>query len=359
MFVCVNVKLIGRSSGGVGLRGPGEKQLESDRRQMKSKISIMNRSIDLVRRHRSMHRNRRKRLGLPVVALVGYTNSGKSTLLNKLAQAADVFTADMLFATLDPTTRLVQMKGMRNPDMLMTDTVGFIQKLPSNLIAAFRATLEEITEADVLLHVTDITNPAWRKQETAVLKELNEMGLGNKPLVTVWNKVDLVPDRSEYFKYEASKRNNTVALSAVTGEGLDKFTLAMEVALSEQMDYIHTMVSYNHSTMLNSIYNLGVLSEVTYLDDGIYIRGKVPLFLKQQLESLSLFDSENDESTKSSIGDINFDWTGLSKGRHDARQSLFLNSNSNNDYDDEIMYLPSDDELIYDLEELQTDEEVP
>lgn len=182
----------GRSNGGVGLRGPGEKQLETDKRQMKIKISLLNRAIDAVRRHRSAHRSRRRQLGVPVIALVGYTNAGKSSLLNTFTQTNDVFASDMLFATLDPTTRRVSMSGMQYPDMLVTDTVGFIQKLPTNLVAAFRATLEEIAEADVLLHVSDVTNPSWRKQEAAVLQELQAMGLEHKPLVRVWNKIDLV-----------------------------------------------------------------------------------------------------------------------------------------------------------------------
>lgn len=169
----------GRSNGGVGLRGPGEKQLESDKRQMQTKISALNKAIDSVRTHRSKHRYKRRQLGVPVIALVGYTNSGKSTLLNSftkkvsnkdstdthISDDSGVFVADMLFATLDPTTRMIRAPGLKNPDILITDTVGFIQKLPTNLIAAFRATLEEISEADVLFHVTDLTNDAWRKQE--------------------------------------------------------------------------------------------------------------------------------------------------------------------------------------------------
>jgi len=137
---------------------------------MNKKISVLNRTIDGVRRHRKMHRSRRRQLGTPVVALVGYTNAGKSTLLNMLSDNTEVLVADMLFATLDPTTRLVRMPGLRNPDVLLTDTVGFIQKLPTNLVAAFRATLEEIVDADVLLHVADVSNENWRKQEAAVLQ---------------------------------------------------------------------------------------------------------------------------------------------------------------------------------------------
>ncbi len=333
----------GKSSGGVGLRGPGEKQLESDRRQMKMKISILNRAIDAVRRHRSMHRSRRRRLGLPVVALVGYTNSGKSTLLNMLTNAG-VFVADMLFATLDPTTRLVRMRGLKNPDILLTDTVGFIQKLPTNLVAAFRATLEEISEADVLLHVCDVSNDAWRKQEAAVLKELSDMGLSDKPLVTVWNKIDLIPDSKEFVKYEATKRGNGAAISSLTGEGMDSLTKALEDALSSKMESIGTIISYDHATLLNSIYNLGVLDEVEYLDEGIYIRGKVPLFLKQQIESL--YNSNVNMEDKKGV----FDWKGLAKGRHSADLDIPIEMLSDSDSD---LSLPLDSELLYDETELE------
>lgn len=337
----------GRSNGGVGLRGPGEKQLESDRRQMKSKISLLNRAIDSVRRHRSSHRSRRRRLGLPVVAMVGYTNAGKSTLLNSFTSAG-VFAADMLFATLDPTTRLVRVAGLKNPDILLTDTVGFIQKLPTNLVAAFRATLEEIAEADILLHVADVSNDAWRKQEAAVLRELHSMGLSTKPIVTVWNKIDLVPERKEFLKFEALKRAQTVAVSATTQEGFTELMTAMEEALSSQMEYISSTISYQHINLLSSVHNLGILDEVQYLDEGVFIRGRLPLFLKQQVES-RVDNSEDYNYLGDESGDVEFsswleydelggfedafddvenvaddcdlddvDWSGLAKGRHSA-----------------------------------------
>ena len=151
---------------------------------MKRKVSILKKSIDAVRRHRQLHRARRRRLGVPVVALVGYTNAGKSSLLNALSPlkntaSSPIFAADMLFATLDPTTRMVNVPGVRHPDMLMTDTVGFVQRLPTHLVAAFRATLEEVAEADLLVHVADVTTDNWRKQEAAVLRELQAMGLSH------------------------------------------------------------------------------------------------------------------------------------------------------------------------------------
>lgn len=287
----------GKSNGGVGLRGPGEKQLESDRRQMKSKIALLTRAIDSVRRHRSMHRRRRRRLGIPVIALVGYTNSGKSTLLNAFTQGG-VFVADMLFATLDPTTRLVNLpsktSSSRTPEMLFTDTVGFIQKLPTNLVAAFRATLEEIEEADVLLHVTDISNEAWKKQEASVLKELGSMGLGHKPVITVWNKIDTIPERKEYVRLMATKRSNTIALSATTGEGFDDLLTCIERSVTATMLDIRCFVSYEEMQLVSVMHRLGSLTNVQYLGDYIFVEGKVPLFLYEQIVTMAADDEQED-----------------------------------------------------------------
>ena len=178
--------------------------------------------------------------------------------------------------------------------MLVTDTVGFIQKLPTNLVAAFRATLEEITEADVLLHVTDVNNQSWRKQEAAVLKELSSMGLQEKPVVTIWNKIDACPDRKEFLKLEASKRSQTVALSAVTGEGMENFKIALEEALTSSMMFISLTLPYEDTratALLSSIHDLGVLEEVSYNNDGIYVRGSIPEFLRRQVQEV--LDDQN------------------------------------------------------------------
>jgi len=341
----------GKSNGGVGLRGPGEKQLESDKRQMRAKISLLNRAIDNVRRHRSQHRSRRKRLGVPVVALVGYTNAGKSTLLNSLIGEAGgnkVFVADMLFATLDPTTRRVPGTASC-PDILLTDTVGFIQKLPTNLVAAFRATLEEIAEADVLLHVADISNDAWRKQEAAVLRELTDMGLDDKPVITLWNKVDLVPERKEFLKFEAKKRGQTVAVSASTGEGMDQLKAVLQETLSAQMEPIALTLSGHEASLggeaelsggedwrglfheeeggasassrrdslISAMHDLGVIEEVHYGDDGVYVRGLVPTFLREQIDS---FLKAGGGGAQGQGQEEEVDWKSLAKGRHTAVQ---------------------------------------
>lgn len=310
----------GKSNGGVGLRGPGEKQLESDKREMKNKISILNRAIDSVRRHRSMHRRRRRRLGVPVVALVGYTNSGKSTLLNSITSAG-VFAADMLFATLDPTTRMVRMAGLKNPDVLLTDTVGFIQKLPTNLIAAFRATLEELSEADVLIHVTDVSNETWRKQESAVLAELSNMGLSDKPVITIWNKIDAIPGKKEFLKFEAAKRAQTVALSAKTGEGMDSLIRTLETTLSSQMVPIECFLPYEAgSSLLDTLHRVSVLDEVKFMDREIFIKGRVPVFLRDQMRKMRVGSMEDDEEEDDDEDD-EIDWIALAKGRHSARNA--------------------------------------
>jgi GTP-binding protein HflX len=177
-------------SGGVGLRGPGETQLEVDRREIKMRIAHLKNELEQVRRHRSLHRAQRRKSGIPVAAIVGYTNAGKSTLLNALS-AADIYVADQLFATLDPTTRRIRMPSGR--EILFTDTVGFIQKLPTTLIAAFRATLEEIVEADILLHVVDMSDPHAAANIEAVEDTLAEIDMPRVPRVLVWNKSDRAP----------------------------------------------------------------------------------------------------------------------------------------------------------------------
>src|SRR2546428_1176749 len=202
---------LSRLGGGIGTRGPGETKLEMDRRQIRHRISTLKRNIEQIRRHRQLHRERRRRDQLPLVSLVGYTNAGKSTLFRALSKE-NTLVSNRLFSTLDPLIRRIQLG--RSLPILISDTVGFIRKLPHQLVSAFRATLEEVVESDLILHVIDGSDPDHDEQRTVVLNVLEEIGAGNHPMLTVFNKIDLVPD----LKRAGS---GGIYVSAVTGEGLD------------------------------------------------------------------------------------------------------------------------------------------
>ena len=228
-----------RLEGRIGTRGPGETQLETDRRLVRTKIGRLKKQLEAVRRQRALYRRRRARTGVPVVALVGYTNAGKSTLMRALS-GADVFVEDLLFATLDPLTRRIVLPGRRR--VLLTDTVGFIQKLPTQLVAAFRATLEELSEADLLLHVVDITHPNAAEQAEAVERALSELEVAGKPRLTLLNKVDRLTRRDgsplrgleDLAEYELSlsvHRPDASLISALLGWGLDDVLVRIEEVL--------------------------------------------------------------------------------------------------------------------------------
>jgi GTP-binding protein HflX len=221
------------SIGGVGLRGPGETQLEVDRREIRKRIVHLKKELEKVRIHRSQQRAHRKQSRVPVIALVGYTNAGKSTLLNQIS-TADVLVADQLFATLDPTTRRVNLPG--GSLGLFTDTVGFIQKLPTTLVAAFRATLEEIAEADMLLHVVDITHPNVQAQARSVLKTLEDIHANHIPVITVVNKIDLLND-PEKASTALANFPRAVAVSALTGQGITTLLNRVEENLDKAQSF--------------------------------------------------------------------------------------------------------------------------
>jgi GTP-binding protein HflX len=214
-----------RLGGGIGTRGPGESQLETDRRLIRKRIQRLQSQIEAVRRHRALYRRKRRDSRIPVIALVGYTNAGKSTLLNALSRA-DVLVEDRLFSTLDPVTRRLALPDGKQ--VLLTDTVGFIHKLPPSIVAAFRATLEELTEADLLVHVVDITHNDAAEQFQTVLEILAELGLADKPQLTVLNKMDKVAGNQEEMNGLALATvvkppdDNTLAISALKGWGQDK-----------------------------------------------------------------------------------------------------------------------------------------
>ncbi|HEU4754147.1 MAG TPA: GTPase HflX, partial [Armatimonadota bacterium] len=217
-----------RQAGGIGLRGPGETKLEADRRRIRQRIADLNRQIDEIRKHRRVQRASRERQGFPTAALVGYTSAGKSTLLNALTDA-EVYADPKLFATLDPTTRRATLPGGK--PILITDTVGFIRRLPHGLVAAFRATLEETVEADVLLHVVDASSPEMEEQMEAVMDVLTDLRIQDKPIVTVLNKIDKVRDTYRLREMVANCPD-TVYISALTGDGLKQLLLTVERVLA-------------------------------------------------------------------------------------------------------------------------------
>lgn len=265
--------------GGVGLRGPGETQLEVDRREIRRRIGILKRQLEKVRIHRSQYRSRR-RSNIPVVSLVGYTNAGKSTLLNRLA-SADVYVADQLFATLDPTTRRVELPGGHNA--LFTDTVGFIQKLPTSLIAAFRATLEEISEADLLIHVVDVTHENAIAQARAVYQALEEIDADHIPVLIALNKIDLLEDPDS-----AGERlvnfPNAIAISALTGLGIPELLAAVEHQLFESYVEVNVLLPYSKGGLISLFHEQGQVDEITHGDEGILVRGRLPSRLRARFD---------------------------------------------------------------------------
>ncbi len=272
-------------TGGVGLRGPGERQLELDRREIRNRIAHLKKQIEEVRVQRREHRRKRQREGLPVVAIVGYTNAGKSTLLNALTDAG-VLVEDKLFATLDPTTRRVKLPG--GSDALFTDTVGFIQKLPTQLVAAFRATLEEITEADVLLHVLDAAHPNLREHTRAVEETLREMGAGDKPRVIALNKIDRVGrgEGAELMSrvlrpgFEVTqdgllRPENLVPISALKGQGLDQLLARIERVIADEMVAVRVQIPFRANDLVALFHQRGIVTREEFTDQGTRLEGKI------------------------------------------------------------------------------------
>ncbi|XP_052203285.1 uncharacterized protein LOC127808742 [Diospyros lotus] len=261
-----------RQAGGK-VKGMGEKQIEVDKRILRTQIGALKKELESVRKHRKQYRNRRVSVPVPVVSLVGYTNAGKSTLLNRLT-GANVLAEDRLFATLDPTTRRVQMKNGK--EFLLTDTVGFIQKLPTTLVAAFRATLEEISESSLLVHVVDISHPLAQQQIDAVNKVLAELDVESIPKLMVWNKVDKANDPLK-IKFEAEKRGDTVCISALNGDGLDEFCNAVQEKLKDSMVWVEALIPFNKGELLSSIHQVGMVQNTEYTEKGTLVKAHVPL----------------------------------------------------------------------------------
>jgi GTP-binding protein HflX len=271
------------SVGGVGLRGPGETQLEVDRRQIRAKISHLKKELEKVRAHRERYRAQRKRSRTPTVAIVGYTNAGKSTLLNRLTRA-DVLAANQLFATLDPTTRRLELPG--GTQALLTDTVGFIQKLPTTLVAAFRATLEEIAEADLLLHVVDLSHPNALAQFQSVQQTLDEIGARHIPVVTALNKVDRLkdPQAAEAIldQYPAA-----VAISASKNIGIPNLLAKIHRELYETFSPIEIWLPYSEGQLISLFHEAGQIQRIEHGRGGVTIQGRIPGRLVAQFRTAS------------------------------------------------------------------------
>jgi GTP-binding protein HflX len=260
------------STGGVGLRGPGETQLEVDKRAIRRRISHLKKELEKVSAHRERYRLQRRRSRIPTVALVGYTNAGKSTLLNKIAKS-DVYVADQLFATLDPTTRRVELPG--GYQALLTDTVGFIQKLPTSLIESFHATLEEIVEADLLLHVVDISHPNALNQFEAVQQTLEELGAHHIPIFTALNKVDRLRD-PEAAKEAVRHFSKAVTISALKGKGIDELLQVIKQELYETYTPIHVRLPYQQGALISLFHEAGQVERIEHERGGVVMQGRIP-----------------------------------------------------------------------------------
>lgn len=275
-----------RLGGGIGTRGPGEKKLEMDRRLIKSRIAVLNRELKDVKRHREVTRVQRSRSGIPVAAIVGYTNAGKSTLLNTLT-GAEILAEDKLFATLDPTTRNLKLPG--GQEILLTDTVGFIRKLPHHLIDAFRSTLEEAAYADIILHVVDMSNPGMDEQMYTVYETLDNLGVKDKTVITIFNKKDKVEGKPIIRDFRA---DYTVEISARTKEGVPGLLEKIEGVLRNQKISIEGLYPYTEASRIQLIRKYGELQEEEYREDGIFVRAYVPSDIYDKVK-VSLGDSPN------------------------------------------------------------------
>lgn len=264
-------KSMSRLGGGIGTRGPGEKKLEMDRRLINDRIAQLNRELKEVVKHRDITRAKREKNDVPVVAIVGYTNAGKSTLLNHLTDA-EVLEEDKLFATLDPTTRVLELDG--HQQILLTDTVGFIRKLPHHLIEAFKSTLEEAKYADYIFHVVDASNPQMDKQMHIVYETLDRLGVRNKKIVTLFNKMDQRTDDEPLQDFRA---DHILMISAVRNEGLNEIKELLQEMLREDKVYVERVVPYAQAGMIQLVREKGELVSEEYVPEGIAIKAYVPM----------------------------------------------------------------------------------
>jgi GTP-binding protein HflX len=273
-----------RQKGGIGMRGPGETKLESDRRVVRDRISKLKGEIEEVKRVRDQQRVSRRKHPFPFASIVGYTSAGKSTLMNNLA-GTELLADAMPFATLDPTTRKIEL-----PDgysLFLTDTVGFIRHLPTHLVAAFQSTLEEVTFSDFLLHVVDVSHPAWESQRDAVMETLQVLGAAEKPILTVFNKIDRLTDHTIERKLVA-EWPNSVAISATTGRGVPDLMAAIRRQVQDLLGYVIALVPYSEPSLVQDCYDYGRVFKIEYREAGIYIEAELVAEMRRKLERYPL-----------------------------------------------------------------------
>lgn len=262
---------LSRLGGGIGTRGPGEKKLEMDRRIIRERIAALNKELEGIKKSRAVARKKRLESKLPLACIVGYTNAGKSTLLNELTDA-EVLSEDKLFATLDPTTRVYEYED--GQEILLTDTVGFINKLPHHLVDAFRSTLEEAKYADIIIHVVDISNPNYSHHMDVVYDTLKLLDVKDKPVITVYNKVDKLTD--SVLGGNDARSDVTLRISAKNHEGLDTLLSEIQNILNKRMVYIEKVVPYSEAGKIQNIRNRGQLLHEEYTEEGIFVKAMIP-----------------------------------------------------------------------------------
>lgn len=268
-----------RQKGGIGMRGPGETKLESDRRMVRDRIARLKEEIEEVKRHRDQQRASRRKHPFPFASIVGYTSAGKSTLMNRMA-GTELLADAMPFATLDPTTRKIDL-----PDgyaLFLTDTVGFIRNLPTNLVAAFHSTLEEVTFSDFVLHVIDVSTPSWEIQRDAVLETLETLGAQDKPVLTIFNKIDALGDHHLVTELVA-EWPNSVAISATTGEGFDQMMRSIVKMVKTLLGSVTALVPYSESKLVQDCYDFGRVLKEEYREDGIFVEAELVAEMREKL----------------------------------------------------------------------------
>jgi GTP-binding protein HflX len=273
-----------RQKGGIGMRGPGETKLESDKRMVRDRIARLEGELDEVKRTRNQQRAGRRKHPFPFASIVGYTSAGKSTLMNRLA-GTELLADAMPFATLDPTTRKIDL-----PDgysLFLTDTVGFIRHLPTHLVAAFQSTLEEVTFSDFIIHLVDASIPAWEMQHDAVMETLQTLKAADKPILTVFNKIDRLSEPAEVRKLVA-EWPGSVAISAATGRNMDEFLRAIIGKVQSLLGFVRALVPYSESSLVQDCYDYGRVKTVSYREDGIFLEADLVIEMRQKLSRFAV-----------------------------------------------------------------------